>query len=220
MASRIIHPMVITIILAVSLAALTGCTSSEDRAEELYSTARFEEKQTNLEHATELYFEILLKYPQTSWGPRATKRLEAIKQYRSMKSKEASGKVLADLKMVVEKGNWDGLETYLFNPESFLWRTCGPGEESEPESSISFEDARARFSRQSRGSVIRVNETVHSEETQFGRFMTIETSGWNDKKMRYLYFIVSEVGYEWKISGICYYPEREPNFKRFMESVG
>lgn len=80
MIMRIIHPIALAAILTVSVIALTACTSSEDRAGELYSIARFEEKQTNLEHATKLYQEILGKYPQTSWGPKATQRLEAIKQ--------------------------------------------------------------------------------------------------------------------------------------------
>ena len=216
---RKIHPVILASILVVSFVALSACSSSEDRAEELYSIARLEEKQNNLEHATQLYYDLLLKYSNTSWGPKAHKRLEALKQYRGMRSREAAKHILSEINRAVEGGDWGNLNTFLLNPESFLWRTCGPGDDSKPEATITFEEAKGRFARLSKGSKVHVNETVHSEETQFGRFMTVETSGWNDEKWSHLYFIVSEVELEWKISGICYYSGREPNFKRFLESV-
>ena len=69
------------LILLFSSLFLTAqaCSSKEDRAAELYSIAEFEEQQFNVEHATELYQEILEKYPDTSWAERATKRLDGLR---------------------------------------------------------------------------------------------------------------------------------------------
>ena len=69
-----------TLFLSVILASLLGCASAEDRAGELYDTAQFEEKQTNTEHAVQLYDEILELYPDTSWAEKARDRLEAMKR--------------------------------------------------------------------------------------------------------------------------------------------
>lgn len=43
-------------------------------------TAKFEEKQTNREHAVKLYEEIVAKYPGTSVAKEAETRLKALKQ--------------------------------------------------------------------------------------------------------------------------------------------
>jgi outer membrane protein assembly factor BamD (BamD/ComL family) len=52
--------------------ALAGCS---DRAEDLYETARFEEKQFNQEHAGKLYREIIEKFPDSPYADRARERL-------------------------------------------------------------------------------------------------------------------------------------------------
>jgi outer membrane protein assembly factor BamD (BamD/ComL family) len=57
--------------------ALAGCG---DRAKELYETAQFEEKQTNLEHAGKLYRQIIEKYPDSPYAAQAKARLAALEQ--------------------------------------------------------------------------------------------------------------------------------------------
>ena len=68
--------------LALILALLAGCSSGEKQAAELLETARFEEKQSNLEHATKLYDEILRNHPSTSAAKEATARMAEIKQQK------------------------------------------------------------------------------------------------------------------------------------------
>jgi outer membrane protein assembly factor BamD (BamD/ComL family) len=69
------------IILAAMIAlvmALSGCTGQ--KAAELYETAQFEEKQNNPEHATELYEEILRKYPDSEFASKSRERLTDIRK--------------------------------------------------------------------------------------------------------------------------------------------
>ena len=63
------------ITLVFLVAMLPSCTSAEKKAAELLETARFEEKQTNLEHATKLYEEILKKYPASPAAKEAATRM-------------------------------------------------------------------------------------------------------------------------------------------------
>lgn len=69
--------IIICILLPVSL--LAGC-SGEKKAAELLETARFEEKQTNREHAVKLYKEIVAKYPGTPAAASAKTRLDELKR--------------------------------------------------------------------------------------------------------------------------------------------
>jgi TolA-binding protein len=69
-----------TMILALAL--LAGCSSGEKKAAELLETARFEEKQRNLEHATKLYDEILNKYPSSPAAIDAATRMGELKQQK------------------------------------------------------------------------------------------------------------------------------------------
>jgi len=64
-----------TLILALSL-AMSGCT---DRAEEIYETARLEERQRALDHAESLYEEILENYPDSEYAAKARERLSVIR---------------------------------------------------------------------------------------------------------------------------------------------
>ena len=66
---------VLCIILLLLVSTLTGCTSGEKKAAELLATAKFEEKQTNLEHATKLYEEILKQYPASPAAKEAATRM-------------------------------------------------------------------------------------------------------------------------------------------------
>jgi TolA-binding protein len=68
--------------LVLFLALLTGCASGEKKAGELLDTARFEEKQHNLEHATKLYDEILRVYPSSPAAKAAAARLAELKQHK------------------------------------------------------------------------------------------------------------------------------------------
>jgi TolA-binding protein len=64
------------------LALLAGCSSGEKKAAELLETARFEEKQSNLEHATKLYNEILTKYPSSPAAKDAAARMGELTQQK------------------------------------------------------------------------------------------------------------------------------------------
>lgn len=64
----------ITIHVLFGLLLITGCVSGDRKATELLDTARFEEKQHNLEHAARLYDEIIKNYPGTPAAKEATAR--------------------------------------------------------------------------------------------------------------------------------------------------
>ncbi|HKN88226.1 MAG TPA: outer membrane protein assembly factor BamD [Nitrospiraceae bacterium] len=67
-----------TIILTALLAtSILGCS---DKAEELYMTAQFEERQQNVQHAKDLYREITTKYPNSSYAKDAHGRLTILNQ--------------------------------------------------------------------------------------------------------------------------------------------
>lgn len=71
---------VFTTTMILTLALLAGCTSGEKKAAELLETARFEEKQSNLEHAAKLYDEILKKYPSSPAAKDAAARKAELMQ--------------------------------------------------------------------------------------------------------------------------------------------
>jgi outer membrane protein assembly factor BamD (BamD/ComL family) len=57
----------------VTTLALMGCTG--DKAQELYETAQFEERQHNEAHAKELYEQIVSQYPKSEVTKKASERL-------------------------------------------------------------------------------------------------------------------------------------------------
>ncbi len=61
------------LIIALSFFLFAAC--SENRGEELFKTAQFEELQNNQEHAEKLYREIVEKYPKSSYAVKAEERL-------------------------------------------------------------------------------------------------------------------------------------------------
>ena len=67
------------VIAFLTMTLLAGCSSGNTRAIELFETARFEEKQNNLEHATKLYREIVTTYPTSPAAKDAAARLEELK---------------------------------------------------------------------------------------------------------------------------------------------
>ncbi len=58
--------------------ALAGCGG--DKAQELFETAQFEERQNNLEHARQLYEEILREYPKSEAAKAAEARLRELQR--------------------------------------------------------------------------------------------------------------------------------------------
>ena len=65
--------------------ALSGC-SPEKKAAELLDTARFEEKQSDREHAIKLYEEIMRRYPKSKAAVAASQRLEALEATQALMS--------------------------------------------------------------------------------------------------------------------------------------
>lgn len=65
------------LILGLAL-VLVGC--SGNNAEELFETAKLEELQNAREHAIELYQEILDKYPDSEFAPKAKERLAVLQR--------------------------------------------------------------------------------------------------------------------------------------------
>lgn len=68
--------------MSLILALLAGCSSGEKKAAELLDTARFEEKQGNLEHTTKLYDEILKKHPSSPAAKDAAARMAELTQQK------------------------------------------------------------------------------------------------------------------------------------------
>lgn len=67
----------VLLLWAICVLTLAGC--SGDSGRELFETAQFEEKQHNLEHAKQLYGEIVKKYPTSEYGTKARERLKVLK---------------------------------------------------------------------------------------------------------------------------------------------
>lgn len=65
------------VLLLIWPLSFAGCSS--DKGKELLETAQFEEKQHNLDHARQLYSEIVRKYPGSEIGRKAEERLQALK---------------------------------------------------------------------------------------------------------------------------------------------
>jgi len=62
--------------LWLALVPFFGCTGGD--ATSLYETALLEEKQNSLDHAKQLYEEILEKYPDSAVAADAKRRLKAL----------------------------------------------------------------------------------------------------------------------------------------------
>lgn len=66
------------VLIALAALLLTACGQGAD---ELYETARFEEQQSNLDHARSLYRRIIEDHPDSPYAERAEKRLEELADY-------------------------------------------------------------------------------------------------------------------------------------------
>ncbi len=73
-----------TRILALAV-LIASCGTPEEKAERLVEIAAFEERQSNWEHATEVYEVVVEDYPDTEAAAEARRRIEAIREL------EASG---------------------------------------------------------------------------------------------------------------------------------
>lgn len=71
------------LVFLISMPLWGGCNSAEKQAEQLLDTARFEEKQHNLEHATLLYNEIIKKHPSSAAAKDAGLRLEELRRQKA-----------------------------------------------------------------------------------------------------------------------------------------
>lgn len=65
-------------VLLVIAGVLIPACSGEKKAADLYEIAAFEELQTNTSHATQLYQEIIEKYPDTETALKARQALERL----------------------------------------------------------------------------------------------------------------------------------------------
>ena len=63
-------------LVLVLIILISGCSGGN--AKELFETAKFEELQNNKEHATELYEEVIRKYPKSDYALKAQERLSAM----------------------------------------------------------------------------------------------------------------------------------------------
>ncbi len=68
---------IIFILLLIFAFTLSACSN---KAAEMFETAKFEELQNNKEHATELYEEIIKKYPDSEQAKKARERLAELNQ--------------------------------------------------------------------------------------------------------------------------------------------
>ncbi len=67
------------VLLLIAIAIMLGACGGE-KASELYETAKFEELQNNREHAIQLYEQIIVRYPNSEYAPKAKERIDALKK--------------------------------------------------------------------------------------------------------------------------------------------
>ncbi len=66
----------LSVLLLATALILPSC--SNQKAEELYKTAQFEELQTNWEHAGQIYERIIADHPDSDYADRSKARLSAL----------------------------------------------------------------------------------------------------------------------------------------------
>ena len=62
----------------LALCLIVGCGG--ESPESLFETAQFEERQTNVAHARELYQRIIREHPGSEWAKKANARLEQLEK--------------------------------------------------------------------------------------------------------------------------------------------
>ena len=68
----------VLVALGLLFSLIVGCGG--ESPESLFETAQFEEKQTNVAHARELYQRIILEHPGSEWANKAKARLEQLEK--------------------------------------------------------------------------------------------------------------------------------------------
>ena len=68
----------VLVALGLLFSLMVGCGS--ESPESLFETAQFEERQTNVVHAKELYQRIIREHPGSEWAEKAKARLEELEQ--------------------------------------------------------------------------------------------------------------------------------------------
>lgn len=68
----------ILVVFGLLFSLIVGC--GRESPESLFETAQFEERQTNVAHARELYQRIMDEHPESEWAKRAKARLEQLGQ--------------------------------------------------------------------------------------------------------------------------------------------
>ncbi len=68
--------LLILFLIIICTLPLLAC--SDNKAEELYETAQFEELQNNREHAKQLYEKIIKKHPESAYAKKAEIRLSEL----------------------------------------------------------------------------------------------------------------------------------------------
>ncbi|HZR46858.1 MAG TPA: hypothetical protein VFA47_09150 [Candidatus Manganitrophaceae bacterium] len=62
-------------LLALSFFLIGACSNPEAKSKELFELAQFEEEQHNVQHARQLYEEVIKDFPASSFAPKARERL-------------------------------------------------------------------------------------------------------------------------------------------------
>ena len=68
----------VLVALGLLFSLIVGCGG--ESPESLFETAQFEERQTNVAHARELYQRIILEHPGSEWAKKAKTRLEQLEK--------------------------------------------------------------------------------------------------------------------------------------------
>ncbi len=69
---------IVLVIFGLLFSLIVGCGG--ESPESLFETAQFEEQQTNVAHARELYRRIMHEHPESEWAKKAKARLEQLEQ--------------------------------------------------------------------------------------------------------------------------------------------
>ncbi len=74
-----VHTTLRLVISVLALIFMLAACAGE-KASEMYETAKFEELQNNREHAIQLYEQLIVRYPNSEYAPKAKERIDALKK--------------------------------------------------------------------------------------------------------------------------------------------
>lgn len=84
------------VFILVAALFMWGCSSGMN-ADELFETASLEEKQDNIDHALELYRELLKKYPDSIYSRRTLRRIKALETKKVIQNPKTLQQSLKEL---------------------------------------------------------------------------------------------------------------------------